>query len=394
MRRNRLHLSIAAWASLAMPAVASGGAPGRGLTVLYNFTARGDGGYPQAALIYHRGLLYGTTLIGGASSAGTVFAVNARTGAETVLHSFTGGADGASPIAGLVFAGSALFGTSSAGGAWNNGAVFKVDVRTGRERVIYSFKLGAHGADPHSELILRGGALFGTTFGDGPAGRGTVFTVDPDSGRHAVLHNFKGHGDGANPVAGLLSQDKILYGTTLYGGAWDNGTAFMLDPATGAETVIHSFGAGSDGANPNAGLIDRGGRLFGTTVYGGATGNGTVFRFDLAAARETTLYSFKGYQTAANPLADGANPLSGLTDVGGRLFGTTSGGIACISLPECGTVFSVNPVTGREKVYVDFSGRADGGKPYAGLIYHDGAFYGTTSQGGASQWGTVFRFVP
>ena len=394
MRNRRLHLSIAAWTSLAMPATASQETPGHGLTVLYNFTARGDGGYPEAPLIYNGGMLYGTTFIGGASNAGTVFAVDAKTGTEIVLYSFTGGADGGSPVAGVVFDSGTLYGTSSAGGSSDNGTVFKVDIRTGREKVIYSFKAGANGGNPRSGLILHGRTLYGTTFGDGPAGRGTVFMVDADSGREAVLHGFKGHGDGANPIAGLISQDKILYGTTLYGGARDNGTAFMLNLATGAEQVIHSFGAGSDGANPNAGLIYRDGNLFGTTIYGGATDNGTVFEIAPAGARETTLYSFKGYEDTTAPVADGAYPTAGLAYVGGSLFGTTTGGVYCISAPHCGTVFSVSPVTKQEKVYINFTDGTDGGSPYAGLIYHDGAFYGTTSVGGASQWGTVFRFVP
>lgn len=398
MRHRRLQLSIAAWAMLAMPATARNqGAPPRPkarLVVLHNFTGRADGGYPEAALVYQGGMLYGTTLIGGAWSAGTVFAVDEKTGTETVLYSFTGGADGGNPVAGLVFNAGTLYGTSSTGGAWNNGTVFKADARTGRERVIYNFKPGAREGNPHSGVILRGRMLYGTTFGDGAAGNGTVFMVDTASGREAVLHGFASHGDGAHPAAGLICQDKILYGTTLYGGAWDSGTVFMLDLATGGEAVIHSFGAGSDGANPDAGLTYRGGNLFGTTIYGGATDNGTVFEVNPAVAWETTLYSFKGYDNSASPFADGAYPSGGLTYIGGSLFGTTTGGIYCTVAPDCGTVFSVSHVTGREKLYVNFTGGLDGGKPYAGLIYHGGAFYGTTSEGGASQWGTVFRLEP
>jgi uncharacterized repeat protein (TIGR03803 family) len=373
---------------------AASGAASRGLTELYNFTGGADGGYPEAALVYHGGFLYGTTDIGGARNAGTVFAIDANTGAETVLYSFAGGTDGGNPVAGLIFDKGTLYGTTFAGGAAGNGTVFAVDARSGRQHVLFSFGAGAEQGNPHSGLILQGRYLYGTTYGDGPSGKGTVYMVDTGTLVHAVVHAFKGRDDGANPAAGVISKSRTLYGTTMYGGRAGSGTVFKVDLRTGNEAVIYGFSGSADGANPNAGLIEAGGELYGTTVYGGATGNGTVFKVSPATGVETALYSFPGYSNDASQPNEGANPLARLIRFGGALYGTTSGGTYCLSHPECGTIFSVNPATGRQNVLVRFTGGADGGKPYAGLLYRDGAFYGTTSFGGVGGWGTVFRFVP
>jgi uncharacterized repeat protein (TIGR03803 family) len=365
-----------------------------GLTTLHNFTGGADGGYSEATVVYHAGMLYGTTSIGGANNDGTVFAMDPGTGAETVLHNFAGGADGASPVTRLLYQHGALYGTTFGGGAFGSGTVFRVSAATGQETVLFSFRSGAQQGDRHSSLIYTAGRLYGTTYADGPARKGAVFSIDPVSGAETVIHGFKGHGDGANPVGGLLAQGMLAYGTTVYGGSTGNGVVFQVDLATGAESVLYSFAGGNDGANPNAALISRGGALFGTTVYGGAHGNGIVFKVDARTGAETILHSFLGYDNAAFDFADGANPLGGLAVHRGIMFGTTSGGVSCQFAPDCGTVFGINPNTGRETVFYNFTGDSGGGRPYAELIYHNGAFYGTTSLGGALKWGTVFKFVP
>src|ERR1700756_5147427 len=93
-----------------------------------------------------------------------------------------------------------------------------------------------------------------------------------------VLHSFSGN-DGAQPIAGLIADGNgNLYGTTAKGGASGNGVVFKLAPG-GTYTVLYSFTGGSDGRFPQAGLIaDRSGNLYGTTQFGGATGNGVVFK--------------------------------------------------------------------------------------------------------------------
>ncbi len=313
-------------------------------TVLHTFSSP-DGQHPYAGLVQDaQGILYGTTGYGGASGSGTVFKVD-TTGEETVLYSFTDRADGGFPVADLVLdAQGNLYGTTGYGGASGWGTVFKVDT-TGKETVLYSFTIGADGSSPDAGLVRDAqGNLYGTTPTGGDLaclyGCGTVFKVDT-TGKETVLYSFTGKqalGDGANPSADLVPDAQgNLYGTTSSRGAYLYGTVFKVD-TTGKETVLYSFiGTEGDGANPVARLVqDTQGNLYGTTYGGGAHQHGTVFKLD-TTGKETVLYSFTGG-------ADGGSPESGLVlDAQGNLYGTTSGGgdLACDAPYGCGTVFEL-----------------------------------------------------
>ena len=303
-------------------------------TVLQSFTYT-DGGYPWGSLLRDAaGNLYGTTKAGGAFGYGTVFKVDA-TGNETVLHSFAAGSDGISPYGGLIRdpAGN-LYGTTYGGFPnYGYGTVFKVD-RSGTETVLYTFTGGADGGKPLFVSLVRdaAGNLYGTTSVGGIGGDGTVFKVDP-SGKETVLHTFiGGTTDGAFPQSGLI-QDKNgnLYGTTYLGGAAHSGTVFKVD-TSGSETLLYSFGGGADGAFPIAGLVQGPqGNFYGTTYGGGAANYGTVFKLS-GTGNETQLHSFNS--------TDGSYPHAGLVrDLAGNLYGTTQGGGAS----GYGTVFKIAP---------------------------------------------------
>jgi len=153
-------------------------------------------------------------------------------------------------------------------------------------------------------------------------------------------------------------------------------------------TTLCNFEIGSDGANPNAPLLYADGTLYGTTLAGGFGGQGTVFKFDLGTGTKLGLHSFI-------PGTDGENPTGSLIARGRVLFGTTSGGgggTNCLGA-GCGTVFRVEEATGAEKIVYRFAGGSDGGFPFAGVIAHDGALYGTTGDFGGG-YGTVFKFDP
>jgi uncharacterized repeat protein (TIGR03803 family) len=155
--------------------------------------------------------------------------------------------------------------------------VFKVDAKTGTETVVYSFAGGTDGQTPYAGVIAQAGSLYGTTLYGGKFGNGTVYKIDIATGAETVLYNFLNGNDGADPYAGVIFARGTLYGTTYYGGKFGNGTLFSLDPTSGAETVMYSFLDEKDGANPYATLIAHGGTLFGTTQYGGASQYGVVF---------------------------------------------------------------------------------------------------------------------
>ena len=363
-------------------------------TILYSFAGPPDGAFPWAGLIDVKGTLYGTTLEGGASNYyGTVFSVNPGTGAETVVYSFLAGTDGEQPQAGLIDVKDTLYGTTvlggnpSCGGGYGCGTVFSVNPATGAETVVYSFLAGTDGEFPVASVIDVKGILYGTTDEGGAYGAGTVFSVNPTTGAETVLHSFGSGTDGVGPVASLINVKGTLYGTTAGGGPYgQNGTVFSVNPTTGAETVVYSFAGGTDGRFPFARLIDVEGTLYGTTFEGGAyecqgVGCGTVFSVNPETGAETLLHSF-GSGT------DGQVPQAGLIDVKGTLYGTTTGG----GDRGAGTVFSINPSTGAETVLYSFRSGRDGTVPVAGLTNVKGTLYGTTTGGGndKAKAGTVF----
>jgi uncharacterized repeat protein (TIGR03803 family) len=375
-------------------------------SVLYSFPGKPTGSFPTALIRDSAGNLYGTTQWDGKLAWGTVFKVS-PTGAETTLYTFMGMADGGNPEAGLVMdsAGN-LYGTTYQGGevlacgqvAAGCGVVFKLDT-AGKETPLYTFTGGTDGANPSAGLITdASGNFYGTTVYGGDYNNGTVFKIDT-TGKETVLHSFTGTTDGGNPKAGLvLDQVGNLYGTAQVGGTYLKGTAFKLG-ADGEETVLHSFSGSPDGAYPVAGLVmDTAGNFYGTTFQGGtasgcySAGCGVVFKLD-SSNNETVLYSFTGG-------TDGANPESPVVlDSSGNLYSTTlQGGTAsaCFSA-GCGVVFRL-ATTGAETVLHSFgSVPNDGSNPAAGLIFDVlGNLYGSTQYGvspGTARYGTVFTIA-
>jgi len=251
--------------------------------------------------------------------------------------------------------------------------------------VLYSFMGSPDGAYPYGGLVRdKKGNLYGTTWGGGSSGYGTVFTVDT-SGTEAVLHSFTGGTDGGHPVAGLIRDKKEnLYGTTEEGGSSGYGTVFTVD-TSGTEAVLYSFAGGTkDGCYPYGGLTrDKAGTLYGTTFNCGASGYGTVFTVDTSGT-EIVLHSFSG------GTKDGAYPdFTGLLmDEKGNLYGVTEEGGAS----NYGTVYKLNKSGKTLTVLYSFTGGTDGGRPVGGLLRDKkGNLYGITNEGGSSGVGTVFK---
>lgn len=386
-------------------------------TVLYDFTDGTDGGIPAPTLIRdHAGNIYGTTWEGGGinystcnppQGCGTVFKIDTQD-QETVVYDFKASPDAGYPSAGLIRDGAGnLYGTTDLGGTSNSGAIFKVD-KTGKETVLYSFTGRRDGGYPQASLILdAAGNLYGTTTIGGDlacqvgqmTGCGVVFKL-ANTGLLTVLHRFHGT-DGADPYAGLVRDTSgNLYGTTSAGGTgcYDGcGTVFKLDIA-GKETVLHSFTGGTDGAVPGGGtlILDRLGNLYGTTTWGGdlscnnnGAGCGAVFRLD-KAGKETVLYNF----TLGT---DGGLPGGGLVgDAAGNLYGTTAigGYLPCNGGGGCGNVFKLDK-TGKLTVLHNFEDNSDGAFPEGALVRDaPGNLYGTTSQDGHVNFGVVFKVTP
>jgi uncharacterized repeat protein (TIGR03803 family) len=320
-------------------------------TILYNFSGGSDGSQPYGGLIFDSaGNLYGTTFQGGASSAGTVYELTPGKGGtwtESVLYSFAGGSDGMGPQSDLNFdqAGS-LFGTTTGGGSPGNGIVFKLTPGQGgswTETVLHRFMTN-EGTSPRAAVIFdRNGSLYGTLANDGTFGAGAVFRLKPTHGgawTEGTLYTFTGGADGFGPLCRLILLRGKLYGTTVIGGAAGVGTVFELSPPAnhhGAWTlnVLHTFACGSDGCYPWAGLtMDSKCTFYGTTQFGGLPSNGgTVFalKHEGGIWFEGVVFSFK---LSNDQLAAGAV----LLGKGGTLYGTTIG-----SGMNAGAVFKIRP---------------------------------------------------
>lgn len=244
-----------------------------------------------------------------------------------------------------------------------------------------------NGAFPIAGVTLdSAGNLYGTTESGGAFGFGTVFKLST-SGVETVLYSFQGGTDGNEPEGGvILDSAGNLYGTTYQGGAYKMGTVFKVSVG-GGETVLHSFPGGTDGANPNASLVfDSAGNLYGTTIGGGSAscigGCGTVFKVS-STGEEAVLYAF----TQTND--DGGHPNGALIfDSAGNIYGTTQAGGANAD----GTVFKLSS-TNEETVLYSFKGGTDGQAPYDALVQDSaGNLYGTTRYGGGTtNYGTIFR---
>ncbi len=377
-------------------------APGQPYTVLHDFSGPADGAAPYAALtLASDGLFYGTTQFGGENNLGTVFRTDAA-GNLTTLYEFGTVADDASRPSGSLLEASdgRFYGTAYEGGANGLGALFVLDVSgPPTVTVLYSFGAAAGDAEtPNSTLVEDPGApltFYGTTFAGGTSGVGTVFQFSfPGSvPTLAILHDFDGT-DGSHPWAGLiLASDGNYYSTTANGGDFvDAGTAFRLAFPGGIPTVtsIHSFDLGTDGGKPHAGLVEKDGTLYGTTTQGGIDDLGTVYSMTFAGAT-TLLHSFAGIDIAGDA-DDGSNPEAALiVAADGDLYGTTEfGGVL-----DVGTIFRMHLEEGGGATVTILHSfdSLQGATPYAGLVQGaNDAFYGVAFRGTADDLGVVFRF--
>jgi uncharacterized repeat protein (TIGR03803 family) len=368
---------------------------------------RAEGSAPAGTLVQaSNGLFYGTTSGGGAYFQGTIYRMTS-TGALRTIYDFTGLADGSAPIAGLVQAGDGnLYGCCTQGGAGATGTIFRI-TPAGSFTLLYTFSAGT-GSFPFfvntdgdvvsSHLTVgQDGALYGAAYSGGANGLGTLFRITT-SGDFSVLHTFSAldsygnNPDGAQPEGSLTQgSDGLLYGTTQFGGANGNGTVFSISTG-GAFTTLYSFSAisgtsvpsNADGAVPASGLVAAAGGIFyGTTTFGGANGGGTIFRISSTGVL-TPLYSF-------SPSTDGSVPVGSLAlDKNGDLYGTCYRSGANYS----GTVFRYShkgTFTLLHTFGPPYTANADGSQPYAGLVQGtDGRFYGAALGGGLHLSGTLF----
>jgi len=328
----------------------------------------------------------------------------------TVIHNFTGGADGAEPTTGLTIdARGNLYGTANTGGHGSCsgpggcGTVFKL-TRIGSGWIftpIYTFQGAPDGGGPYSRVSFGpNGTLYGTTVGGGisgcPGGCGTVYNLQPPPTacvtalcpwRETVLYRFQGGSDAFYPTGDIVFDAAgAIYGTTYIGGTAGPGTVWKLTPSGGswAESIIHNFNGGGEGGNPYGGVVfDSNGNLYGASSAGGTTGYGALWELSPSGGdwSETTLYDFQG-------TSDGGAPTAGLIYVGIDLYGVTQ-----VGPNHAGTAYELTP-SGDGWSFNTISGLPPGSGPFSSLVADStGNLYGAT-QGGSGDYGAVFKLTP
>jgi uncharacterized repeat protein (TIGR03803 family) len=324
-------------------------------TVLYSFTGGADGGEPYKGVTLDRdGNLYGTAVTGGSGSCeggcGVAYKLtnSGGTWTQTVIHAFTGGDDGSGPGARVTVdqAGN-VYGMAPTGGAYGLGTIYKM--REGQDgawvlKVIHTFTGGADGATGSAgRMILRRGHLYGAATVGGIYGSGVVFELTPTQVGEwdfRTIYSFRGQPDGSFPYGALLfDASGNVYGTTYYGGANNIGAVYQLAPRANGEwreRVLYSFQGGTDGNSPISNLVfDTAGNLYGTTSEGGL-GTGTIFKLSPVGGgqwMETVVHMFEG-----SP--DGAFSYNGMVvDRFGNFYGATVHG----GIDDDGSIYKFTP---------------------------------------------------
>jgi uncharacterized repeat protein (TIGR03803 family) len=385
--------------------------------------------FPNGVLALSGATLYGTTVFGTNSSVGiggTVFKLNVDGSGFAVLKDFAQ-SEGSWPDADLVLAGNTLYGSTYSGGASNCGAVFKLNTDGTMFTVIKSFTPAerAPGNYPlevqwKAGLSLSGTTLSGTIPQGGLAGLGSLFQIKTDGSEFVVLKEFTG-GDGQQPYSGLAQGlDGTLYGTTYLGGTAARGTIFSLNSDGSGYSNLKSF-IGSDGSEPEAGLLVSGTTLFGTTTYGGSSNYGTVFSMNTDGSGFAQLWNCASYDSGVFPTT--IPVLSGTTLFGGINYGkifrmnTDGTGYSYLSVDPTGgmpqdllldgttlygtemeggpsyydgMVYKINR-DGSGFTILKVMGGSDGRWPKGPLVLFGNTLYGTAFAGGAYNGGTLFK---
>jgi uncharacterized repeat protein (TIGR03803 family) len=386
--------------------------------VYHGFTApingiNQDGANPAAGLAAFGGLLYGTTLNGGSQGAGTAFYLASDAGSFNAFRSFTNAPDAGNPQGELAVSGNQFYGTSLGGGTSGTGTLFAGQTNA-NVAILKSFgavqadtATNSGGASPSALLALSAGAFYGTATAGGAFANGAVFSASTNGSSFSILHHFSvldsvtgTNADGAAPWGGLILSGNTLYGTACAGGGGSSGVVFSLNTNASGFTVLHSFApldsltaTNPDGALPLGGLVVSSNILYGTTAAGGQSGRGTVFCLQTNGVGFTVLHHFQPVDPVAGTNSDGAAPCAPLTLGGNTLYGSAPAGGSAGN----GTVYCIKTDGTQFKTLYSFSAmsvtngtNSDGALPVAGLLLLGNSLYGTTFSGGPGAVGTVF----
>jgi uncharacterized repeat protein (TIGR03803 family) len=359
-----------------------------GITLINSFTgANGDEPYAELAAA-GGGLFYGTTVYGGNGNLGTIFELDSNLDSVSVKAKLTFVGTGGRPYSALTPAGNGRFyGSTTVGGDYNQGTIYEFDPSSGSIVLRASFNDIINNSGSFSALTRAGNGLFYLTHTyNGANSLGAIYEFNPTNAALVIKASFDGT-NGGLPVGSLTARsDGLLYGVAGGGGANGAGAIYEFDPSNGSINLLASFAGSINGAAPRSGLTPAGnGSFFGTTVGGGANGQGAIYKFDPSNGSIALMASFDGLG-GSTPYPFPYGPL--VSEDNNLFYGATYRGGA----DSKGAIYKFDPSNGSIALVASFNG-SNGLGPVAGLTSSgNGIFYGTASEGGVNNFGTVFKF--
>jgi uncharacterized repeat protein (TIGR03803 family) len=349
------------------------------LNTLYQFPVTNPGSNPMYSQpVFDGTWLYGTTSLGGVYNGGVIFKVMPDGSNYTVLTNFGTTNSGAFPYGSLIISNNTLYGMTFGDGG-ENGTIFKINTDGTNFTKLADFDGTAHGRNPYGSLTISNNTLYGMTVGGGSNGMGVIFKINTDGSGFTKLADFDGTAHGSNPRGSLSISGNTLYGMTAYGGSNNFGVVFSINTDGTGFTKLADFDGAAHGKKPYGSLTILNNTLYGTTCYGGTNDMGVVFKINTDGTDFTGLANFDG-------TAHGQNPYSTLTEQDNILYGTAIGG----GVNGLGTIFKINTDgTGFTKLS-DFDGTNHGSYPYS-LALLGNTMYGFTENGGIEDFGAIVK---
>jgi len=351
-------------------------------TRIYDFVGASNGSLPMGSPVSDGIYLYGITYNGGTNNKGTVYKLKISDNSFTKIMDFEGASNGSYPLGKLISDGTYLYGMTVGGGTNNKGTAFKIKISDNAYTKIIDFEGVSNGSSPYGSFISDGTYLYGVTAVGGLYGYGTAFKVKISDDSYTKIYDFAGALNGSAPLGSLVSDGTYLYGVTQIGGANNVGIAFKIKISDNSFTKIMDFEGGSNGSGPSSSLISDGTYLYGMTDYGGTNNIGTAFKIKISDNSFTKIMDFEGASNGFYP--NGSFISDGTYLYGMTLYGGTN---------DCGTVFKIKISDNTYIKILDFSGTANGKYPeYSQLLISDNYLFGSTTSGGTSNAGTIFKY--
>jgi len=341
-----------------------------------------SGANPQSDqnLITIGSYMYGTTTSGGIYGDGVVFKINIIDNTYTKILDFIGAINGSSPCGSLISDGAFLYGMTNYGGANGLGVVYKINIIDNTYTKLLDFSGANNGGTPYGSLISDGTFLYGITQNGGLNEMGVVFKIKISDNTYTKLLDFDSTTNGRNPMGSLITDGTYLYGMTRVGGANNMGLVFKINISNNIFIKIFDFDGTVNGSYPWGTLASDGVFLYGMTNQGGVNELGVVFKIKISDNTCSKILDFAG-------INNGSNPSGSLVIDDGFLYGMAYNG----GVNDKGVAFKININENTYTKILDFEGTINGGNPTGSFISDGSYLYGMTQNGGTDDKGVIFK---